>query len=209
VELITVANLVENKGVHFLLRALGRLRSPQVRLRVVGDGPAQPALRALAEKLGIQHQTEFLGLRNDVHELLATSDICVQPALAEAFGLTIAEAMACGCAVVASRVGGIPELVEHGRTGLLVEPGDEVALAAALDRLLRDPALRYQFGELSRQRACERFELSRTVQRHLDWCEEAAGYVSAAPPRLTAAPGLAVEAAPEPRVASGGGPMAS
>lgn len=209
VQLMTVANLVENKGVHFLLRALGRLRSPQVHLRVVGDGPQQPALRALAEELGLQHQTEFLGLRNDVHELLATSDICVQPALAEAFGLTIAEAMACGCAVVASRVGGIPELIEDGRTGLLVEPGDEVALAVALDRLLREPALRHQFGELARQRACERFELSRTVQRHLDWCEEAAGYVPQAPSRFSSEPALAVEAAPEPRVASSGGPLAS
>lgn len=209
VELITVANLVENKGVHFLLRALGRLRAPEVRLRVVGDGPAQPALRALAEQLGLQHQTEFLGLRNDVHELLATSDICVQPALAEAFGLTIAEAMACGCALVASRVGGIPELVLHEQTGLLVEPGDEGGLAAAIDRLLRDPALRLRLGALSRQRACEHFDLSRTVRRHVDWCEEAAGDVSQTATRLVASLQPTGEMPPGPRVASGGGPPAS
>ncbi|WNG40187.1 glycosyltransferase family 4 protein [Archangium violaceum] len=205
VELITVANLVENKGVHHLLRALGRLRSPMVRLRVVGDGPAQQSLRALAVELGIQHQTEFLGLRNDVHELLSTSDICIQPALAEAFGLTIAEAMACGCAVVASRVGGIPELIEHGRNGLLVEPGDEVGLATALERLVNDPALRHQFGMASRQRACERFELSQTVRRHVDWCEEAVGLVPK-PARFTSAPELPVQEALEPRASYQAGP---
>ncbi|HYO74412.1 MAG TPA: glycosyltransferase family 4 protein [Archangium sp.] len=208
VELITVANLVENKGVHHLLGALGRLRSPRVRLRVVGDGPAQQSLRALAVRLGLAHQTEFLGLRNDVHELLGTSDICIQPALAEAFGLTVAEAMACGCAVVASRVGGIPELIQHGRTGLLVEPGDEAGFATALERLLDDPVLRRQLGEAARQRACESFELSHTVRRHLDWCEEAAGYVSQAPVRLTTAPPLS-EAGPEPRASCQAGPHAS
>ncbi|WNG61090.1 glycosyltransferase family 4 protein [Archangium gephyra] len=208
VELITVANLVENKGVHHLLGALGRLRSPRVRLRVVGDGPAQPALRALAARLGLEHQTEFLGLRNDVQELLGTSDICIQPALAEAFGLTVAEAMACGCAVVASRVGGIPELIQHGRTGLLVEPGDEPGLAAALERLLDDPVSRRQLGDSARQRACEFFELSNTVRRHVDWCEESAGYVSQAPVQLTAAPPLP-EPEAEPRASYQAGPHAS
>jgi glycosyltransferase involved in cell wall biosynthesis len=208
VELITVANLVENKGVHHLLGALGRLRSHRVRLRVVGDGPAQPSLRALAARLGLQHQTEFLGLRNDVQELLGTSDICIQPALAEAFGLTVAEAMACGCAVVASRVGGIPELIQHGRTGLLVEPGDEAGFAVALERLLNDPVLRRQLGELARERACESFELTQTVRRHVDWCEEAAGYVSQPPVRLTAALPFPEEGL-EPRASCQAGPQAS
>jgi glycosyltransferase involved in cell wall biosynthesis len=208
VELITVANLVENKGVHHLLGALGRMRSPRVRLRIVGDGPAQQSLRVLAERLGLQHQTEFLGLRNDVHALLGTSDICIQPALAEAFGLTVAEAMACGCAVVASRVGGIPELILHGRTGLLVEPGDEVGLASALERLLDDPLLRRQLGESARERACAAFELGHTVRRHLDWCEEAAGHVSQPPVRLTTAPPLPAEEL-EPRASCQAGPHAS
>jgi L-malate glycosyltransferase len=206
VELITIANLVKTKGTHHLLGALGRLRSPRVRLRVVGDGPELPSLRALAVELGIQHQTEFLGLRNDVHELLGSSDICFQPALLEAFGLTIAEAMACGCAVVASRVGGIPELIQHGRTGLLVEPGDEAGFAAALDRLLRDPVLRHQLGGWARQHAREHFELSRNVRQHLDWCEEAAGFVSSQG-RLAAAPEPAV-AEPGPPASYQAGPHA-
>jgi len=192
VELITIANLVKSKGVHHLLRALGRLRSPMVRLRVVGDGPELQSLRELTEELGIQHQTEFLGLRNDVHELLGTSDICIQPTLLEAFGLTIAEAMACGCAVVASRVGGIPEVIQHGSTGLLVAPGDEAGLAAALDRLVREPELRRRLGASARQQAREHFRLSRTVRQHVDWCEEAAGFVSHAPGHLTAVPEFAV-----------------
>ncbi|RKH30517.1 glycosyltransferase family 1 protein [Corallococcus sicarius] len=187
VELITIANLVEHKGVHHLLGALGRLRSPRGHLRVVGDGPAQQSLRMLAVQLGIQHQTEFLGLRSDVQDLLGASDIYIQPTLAEAFGLTVAEAMACGCAVVASRVGGISELIQHGRTGLLVEPGDEAGFAAALECLIDDPVARRQLGEAARQRACEAFELSKTVRRHVDWCEEAVGYGSQARIRLTTA----------------------
>jgi glycosyltransferase involved in cell wall biosynthesis len=184
--LITVANLVEGKGVQHLLRALAQLRSSNVRLRVVGDGPELQPLRELAVKLGICPQTEFLGLRSDVEDLLGASDIYIQPTLVEAFGLAIAEAMACGCAVVASRVGGIPELIEHGRSGLLVNPGDEAGLAEAINHLLENPALRKQLGDGARQRVCERFELSRAVRQHLDWCEESAGYVSRPAARLTA-----------------------
>jgi glycosyltransferase involved in cell wall biosynthesis len=186
VRLITVANLVENKGVQHLLRALVLLRSPKIHLRIVGDGPELQALKALAVALGIHPQTEFLGLRNDVNELLATSDIYIQPTLAEAFGLAVAEAMACGCAVVASRVGGINELIEHGKNGLLVAPGDEAGLAAAIDQLLHDPALRHQLGASARQRACEQYQLSGNVRRHVEWCEAAARYVPQSSPRLTA-----------------------
>ncbi|WNG48580.1 glycosyltransferase family 4 protein [Archangium minus] len=206
VELITIANLVKSKGVHHLLRALGRLRSPRVRLRVVGDGPELQSLRELTVELGIQHQTEFLGLRNDVHELLGASDICIQPTLLEAFGLTIAEAMACGCAVVASRVGGVPEVIQHDKTGLLVEPGDEAGLAAALDRLVREPELRRRLGASARQHAREHFRLSHSVRQHVDWCEEAAGLVSHTPGHLTAVPELEV-AAPEPGDSPQAGPL--
>ncbi|HEX5745611.1 MAG TPA: glycosyltransferase family 4 protein [Archangium sp.] len=207
VELITIANLVKSKGVHHLLRALGRLRSPRVRLRVVGDGPELQSLRELSVELGIQHQTEFLGLRNDVHDLLGASDICIQPTLLEAFGLTIAEAMACGCAVVASRAGGIPEVIQHGSTGLLVEPGDEAGLAAAIDRLVREPELRRRLGESARRRAREHYRLSRTVRQHVDWCEDAAGLVLHPPGHLTAVPELPV-AAPEPAATPRTGPLA-
>jgi glycosyltransferase involved in cell wall biosynthesis len=173
VELAAISHLVEAKGIHHLLYALARLRPEGWRLRIVGDGPELPHLQRLAARLRLPQRVEFLGLRNDVHEILRATDICVQPTLAEAFGYTIAEAMACGCAVVASRVGGIPEVIEHGKSGLLVEPRDEAGLAAALERLIAEPPLRRSLGEAARRRVCERFNLELAVERHLGWCEAA------------------------------------
>ena len=91
----------------------------------------------------------------------------------EAFGLTIAEAMAAGRAVVASRTGGIPELVEDGVSGLLVPPGDPEGLARALDLLANRPALRRQLGSNARARAQQRFSLEQCAREHVRWCEGA------------------------------------
>jgi len=99
--------------------------------------------------------------------------VLVHPAVwAEAFGWTIAEAMATGCVVIASRTGGIPELVEHGETGLLVEPGDSEAIAATLDRLLTSGDLRARLAAAARRRVEERFSLTKCASRHVDWCEQ-------------------------------------
>jgi glycosyltransferase involved in cell wall biosynthesis len=170
----TVAHLIPQKGVDHLLRALAQMRQ-RVRLQVIGDGPEAPRLGALAAELGIGERVQLLGLRDDVAEVLQAADVFVHPAIwSEAFGLTIAEAMAAGLPVVASRVGGIPELVTHGETGLLVPPGDAGALAGALDLLAADGQERARLGANARRRVLERFDLQTSVRAHLGLCEEAA-----------------------------------
>ncbi len=178
--LLCVANLHWIKGVEHLVRAVGLLGDPGVELALAGDGPEEANLRALATGLGISGQVRFLGLRNDVSDLVRQAGIFIHPAVwEEAFGFAIAEAMAGGCAVVATNAGGIPELIEDGVTGLLVPPADPAALAAAIRRLLDDPALRARLQAAARRRVEERFDLERSVRANLDWCEEAAGRKSA------------------------------
>lgn len=173
--ILVVAHLIREKGVDVLLRGFAKLEDARARLVIAGDGPEQEALRALAGELGVAARIEFTGLRDDVQRCLEQADVFVHPAIwAEAFGWTIAEAMASGCPVVASRTGGIPELIEDGESGLLVEPGDPGALAAALNRLLASPELRHRLAAGARRRAEERFDLRSCAAQHVDWCERAA-----------------------------------
>jgi glycosyltransferase involved in cell wall biosynthesis len=167
-----VANLIPEKGVEIAIRAHAMLGLPHCRLVVIGDGPERARLEALTEDLGTRSQVSFLGLRDDVHLVLRQSHVCVHPATwAEAFGLTITEAMASRCPMVASDVGAIPELVVHGVTGLLVPPGDPAALAAALRRLHDDPALGSRLAANARRRVEAKFTLERCVREHIDLAE--------------------------------------
>ncbi len=171
-ELVTVAYLIRAKGVHVLLAALARLEDQRCTLTVVGDGPEEQALRAQARSLGLESRVSFLGLRDDVPALVSRADVFVHNATAEAFGFTIAEAMAAGRPVVATRVGGVPEVVEDGVSGLLVPPGDVDALAQALSRVVSDAGLRQTLGENARARCRQRFSIRGSVTRHLDFCDE-------------------------------------
>ena len=174
--IITVAYLIPEKGIEYLLRACEQVKSLRARLLIVGDGPDEPRLRTLAGSLGLLSRVEFLGLRDDVPDLLRTAHIFVHPCVwQEACPLGVIEAMASGCALIASRAGGIPELVSDGRTGLLVPPGEPEPLAAALKQLLSDGGLRRRLARAGRQEAVERFGLEACVAAHLDWCEENAG----------------------------------
>ncbi len=175
VTVLCVAQLFRLKGVDLLIQAVAALRDPHVRLIIAGDGPDEASLRAAAAAAGIGEQTAFLGLRNDVEALMSQADIFAHPAIwEEAFGLVIAEAMASECAVVASRVGGIPEVILNEESGLLVTAGNVAELADALGRLIRDPHLRARLGRNARARVEARFGLDRCIQEHLQWCEEAA-----------------------------------
>jgi glycosyltransferase involved in cell wall biosynthesis len=172
---LVVAHLIPEKGVDVLLRAFARLASRETRLVVVGDGPQLEDLRGLAAQLDVADRVDFAGLRDDVQVCLRSADVFVHPAVwAEAFGWTIAEAMASGCPVIASRAGGIPEIVEHERSGLLVAAGDVDALAGALNRLLDSTELRQRLAAGARRRVEERFSLRTCAALHLDWCERTA-----------------------------------
>jgi glycosyltransferase involved in cell wall biosynthesis/nucleoside-diphosphate-sugar epimerase len=163
-QLIMVARLDDQKCQHEVLQALHRLRDSEFSMVFVGDGPKRDELVALAGHLGLAARCSFLGLRRDVEVQLAASQIFVLMSNYEGMPRSILEAMRAGLPVVASRTAGIPEIVEHGRTGLLVEPHDVEALTAALGHLLMDADLRRQLGRAGRERYEERYELSRLVR---------------------------------------------
>lgn len=155
------------KGIQVLIEAAALLAAQgdeETHFVYCGDGSGRPALEARAAELGLT-RFHFLGRREDVPALLSSSTVAVVPSLwGEAFGLTVAEAMAAGVPVVCSAVGGIPELVEEGVTGHLVPPGDPAALAAILRSLLDDSTARERMGHEARRAAHARFSLDRVVE---------------------------------------------
>jgi glycosyltransferase involved in cell wall biosynthesis len=176
-----VARLFDYKGHQFFLEACRDIcrRWPTTTFLLIGDGPLRRTLEQMTRTLGLQRQVRFLGTRSDVPELLALTDVAVLPSLEEGFPNAILEAMAAAKPVVATLVGGIPEAVVHGETGLLVPPRDPSALAGAIGRLLDDPGLRTAMGLAGKQRIAERFTFARMVMEMEALYEErlnAAGY---------------------------------
>lgn len=151
--LLCVSRLSPEKGVHLLLEALGRLDEDSWVLEVVGDGPMRGTLERLSDSMGLSGRIEFAGWVQDVTPYYAGADILVVPSLREGAGLVVAEGMSGGLAVVATTAGGIPEMITHGRTGWLVEPGDAEQLARALQALMCNPDERWGMGEAARQEA--------------------------------------------------------
>lgn len=173
--ILAVASLIREKGIDVLLRAAARMRHRNRVVRVVGVGPERTRLDALVDSLGIASDVAFLGLRDDVPELMRDADVFVHPAIwQEALGNVVLEAMASGLYTIASRVGGIPELMTHEVEGVLVDAGDVEGLAAALDQAAVDPEARGRFGAAARSRVERDFTLERSLIRHLDWCETVA-----------------------------------
>jgi glycosyltransferase involved in cell wall biosynthesis len=134
----TVARLVPIKGIDLLLRAVVSLKTaiPDVRTVVVGDGPERDRLERLAIELGLGDSVIFTGHRDDALDLIAAMDLFVLSSLSEGIPMAVLESMALGTPVVATRVGGVPEILSDGNTGVLVPAGDTKALAAALERML-------------------------------------------------------------------------
>lgn len=154
---------VPEKGITHLLRAFDLLMSrrtgqtTKLSLVYFGDGAQFGELRALRKSLASRDAIFMPGKRPDVQEAMGAADICVVPSLKEAFGLTALEAMASGRPAIATNVGGVPEMIEDGVTGLLVPPGDEEALSRALEQLLADPSAAASLGAAARRRVAERF----------------------------------------------------
>jgi len=157
------ARLVPIKGIEYLLPAVAAARRElgAISLQIAGAGPAEMTLRESALAAGIADIVEFHGWRDDVMDVMRGWDIYAQPSLAEGFGVSVLEAMAAGLPVVATAVGGLKEIVEHGRTGWLVPPADSAALAQRIISLARDPDLRKRMGEAGRDRASRHFSLDR------------------------------------------------
>ena len=155
------------KGHHIFLDAMARLaaRYPDVHGVLIGDGPGRAALEQRARALGLAGRITFAGTQRDVKAWLAALDLFVLPSLHEGFPMAIVEAMAAGRPIIATAVAGVPDLVVDGETGRLVPPGDAVALAAALEKLLDDPVCARRFGAAARRRYEERFEMRQVACR--------------------------------------------
>lgn len=167
--LLIAARLHPEKGYEQLFRAmteLARLVTHPVRLLVAGTGTLQPTYERMVADLGCADRVRFLGFRRDVTDLMAAVEAVVLPSLAEAFGLALAEALYLGVPVVATRVGGIPEIVDHGLDGLLVPPGDSHALAEAIAALLNDPELRRRLSGSGRETVAARFRFEDMMRRY-------------------------------------------
>jgi glycosyltransferase involved in cell wall biosynthesis/peptidoglycan/xylan/chitin deacetylase (PgdA/CDA1 family) len=162
-----VACLREEKRIDVLIEAAPRIleRHPDAEFLIVGDGRCREHLTTLARTTGVQERFRFLGHRDDVPTVLADADLFVLPSASEAFPNVILEAMAAGLPVVATRVGGIPELVEEGVTGSLVPPADSRALADALLRLLDNPDRAAALGRTGRSRIEQAYSFDRMVEQ--------------------------------------------
>ncbi|HUV14843.1 MAG TPA: glycosyltransferase, partial [Acidobacteriota bacterium] len=167
----TVAHLSSEKGHRTLLRAIAELKDscPEALLLIVGDGELRAELEDAVVDLGISDQVEFLGFRSDVEGLVKQFDICCLPSLSEGLSSAILAAMAARLPVIATSVGGIPELVQDGVTGKLVKPNQSQELAVALAALLKDQVLRQRMGKSGRQRVESHF----TLRQKLDATERA------------------------------------
>lgn len=164
----TVAHLFPRKGYDVMLKALPSIirTLPAVHYVVIGtgDGSYEQRLRELSAELGISDHVHFVGFQQDVNPFLEAMSLYVHPARMEGFGIAVVEALAAGKAVVATNVGGLPEVVEEGETGLLVAPDDPQALTAAVLSLLRDDGRRRAMGERAVKWVRERFDLRASVR---------------------------------------------
>jgi glycosyltransferase involved in cell wall biosynthesis len=165
-----VAALVGHKGQKHLIEAARRVlpQMPDARFIIAGEGELRPALERQIKDHHLEKHVLLAGFRPDVLSLHKAFDIFVMSSVTEGLGTSLLDAMAAGKPIVATRTGGIPEVVADGETGLLVPPRDEEALADAIVRLLKDPDLRREMGEAGRVRARNLFSLERMVQNTLN-----------------------------------------
>lgn len=166
-----VSRLTQLKGIENFLEAAAALkpRYPDARFLVVGetapgDRPYLTELTNLAERLGVADRVIFTGLRSDVPALLGSATVAVMPSLNEALSNVLLESMAAGAPLVATRVGGTPEAVIDGETGLLIEPGDSAAIARAVARLLEDRVLAARIGGAARDLIATRFSVEQMIR---------------------------------------------
>jgi glycosyltransferase involved in cell wall biosynthesis len=169
----TVANLKAKKGYPYLLRAAAVVRKElrDVRFVIVGQGPDEPFLRSEAHRLGLDRTVVFTGFREDPLRVAAAFDVFALPSLYEGLSIALIEAMSLGKPSVVTRTGGVPEVVTHGKHGLIVSPGDSDELAAALLTLLTDRTLRSRMGQAATRRAA-RFDIRSAVRRMEEVYEE-------------------------------------
>lgn len=164
---LALAQLMHRKGIDVLLRAQAHLADARICTAVAGDGPEAANLQRLAADLQLGEQVRFLGRRGDAGDLLAACDVFCLPSRAEGMGVAALEALGAARPVVATRVGGLGELIVDGSCGLLVPPDDPAALAAALARLRDDPSLRERLAAAGPARVDAGYRPAQYVAKHV------------------------------------------
>ena len=164
--LVMIGRLTDQKGHRYLLQALSELLRmwPQLCCLFVGEGELLNTLQRMAMDLGVERACRFVGVREDIADILAAADVCVLPSLSEGFSFVLLEALTMGCPVVATRVNGVPELIEDHKTGLLVPPRDSQELARAIRDMLSDPVAASRMGAAGRALVRERFTVDCMVE---------------------------------------------
>lgn len=172
-----IARLEPIKGPGYFIEAASIVikEVPEARFLVVGDGSLRRTLERLAENLGLSQKLKFMGERQDIREILKVLDLLCLCSLNEGFGRILVEAQAAGKPVVATRVGGIPEVVGDGETGLLVPPSDAPGLAEAIIRILRNPEMAMEMGEAGRRRVSLKFDQKVMLQKIVQMYERLIG----------------------------------
>jgi sugar transferase (PEP-CTERM/EpsH1 system associated) len=164
----TVGRLSEIKRQDVLIRAFARIRgrAPGAHLILVGDGPLRQSLADLAAELGVEGCVHFAGFQPHSAPYLKAMDVFALTSRSEGMPQAVLEAQIVGVPVVASRVGGLPELIDHGRTGLLIEPGDEMDLAESLLALLSDPERSREMSDAGRREVESRYDIGRMADEY-------------------------------------------
>jgi len=178
--LVHLSNFRPVKRVLDVIEVFSRVnRALPARLLLIGDGPDRSAAEFLTMRLGLADRVDFVGKQENVNELLALSDLMLMPSQLESFGLAALEAMACCVPAVATRVGGVPELIDSGKNGLLYEVGDVDGMAAGAISILSAPAVLERFSKAARRTAQDQFCASRIIPLYERYYER----IIAAPPR--------------------------
>jgi glycosyltransferase involved in cell wall biosynthesis len=164
-----IAQLIPRKGHRYLLEITPELlsRFPDLRIVFFGQGPLEAELRESIRRLGLEERVQLAGFRNDMPRILPCLDLVVHPALMEGLGVSLLQAAACGVPLVAARAGGIPEVVRHGESGYLVEPGSSRDLKETIASLLADPELGRRFGSQGRRIVEQEFSIDGMVEENV------------------------------------------
>ncbi len=164
-----IAQFIRRKGHRFLIAAAPMImaRCPEARFLLFGKGPLEEEIRRQCSRIGIADQVIFAGFRHDLARILPCLDVVVHPATLEGLGVSLLQAAAAGVPIVASRVGGIPEVVMDGFSGILIDPEDTGELVNSVTRLLSEPELARLLGERGRRIAIEDFSIDAMVKRYL------------------------------------------
>ena len=165
--LMTVGRLHKQKGHCYLIQAVSKVRKefPNVKLLVAGEGEEENNLKKLVKSLDLMNEVIFAGLSSDIERILPMAELFILPSLWEGLPNALLEAMAAGKPVVATKVGGIPEIVVHGETGILIPPRDTDALAIAIIDLLQNRLKEKDMGEAGRIRAAKRFSIYKMIEK--------------------------------------------